>query len=237
MNTCQNCQHAIDRRHALESRIETLQQQLAEKEEENSALQKQIQNGFQLGREFEREKLGREQARLEERKLRSPTKVFDFPGEAVADPAIEEDKSSKSTVTEDKSVEESLEEALEVLCLPDEEPVKHNANNAIEREKECREEENDRLRSQLEQVETTLKQVERSTSCTLLSSRLCHDENEALRAQLKQVKTTTVEYQEENERLLGELDRASALSKGLLGELNIAKSQSDMIPFYDTRVK
>ena len=176
MNACQNCRHAIDHRHTLESIINTLQQQLAEKEEEISGLQTQIQNGFQLGREFEREKLGREQARLDQLELRqeferekrrreqarldlevhrlllcrehpaerkpswSPTIVFDFPGEAVSDPSVEEDKppieevsiSSKSAsaleekLVEDKSVEDkSVEESLNVLRCPDVEPAIH----------------------------------------------------------------------------------------------------------------
>ena len=108
------------------------------------------------------------------------------------------------------------------------EPNKHDADNAIDKEKEYREE-NGRLRSQL-------KEVELATHSILLRSRKCCDENKTLRRQLKQVKASTAAYHEENERLLDELDRASALSKGLLDELNKAKSQSDMIPFYDTRV-
>jgi hypothetical protein len=75
--------------------------------------------GSNSGREFEREKLGRGQARLDRLELRhllpAPVVVFQ---EAVA----VADKSAEEKLVEERSVEEVLEEALEVLISnPDEE--------------------------------------------------------------------------------------------------------------------
>lgn len=109
-----------DYRKAL-SVINTLQRQLVEKEEEISGLHCQIQNGFKLGREFEREKLGRGQARLEDRlELHHllPAPVFVFP----EDVAVEDKSAEEKLVEQERSVEDVLEEALEVLISnPDEE--------------------------------------------------------------------------------------------------------------------
>lgn len=51
---CSKCQHAIDYQQAL-SIISSLQRQLDATKDENRALQKQIQDVFVMGREFERE--------------------------------------------------------------------------------------------------------------------------------------------------------------------------------------